>query len=276
MSIGVCLSGALGRMGRAIAALAQDNPGVELICGIELKSGTDPLTGVPIFQATVEAIEGAKGMGADVLLIFVKEPADAVAQAEAAACKGMRVVIGTTGFSSPELGMLKAASAKVALFQAYNFSVGVNVMIEATRMLAALMPGHHIDVLDEHHAGKVDCPRGTAIKLLQAACHARGLDFETAVVYDHPRHREGPRGNDEIGVQWTRAGEIPGNHQATFAGPGEVLRVSHGAINRGVFAAGVLKAVEFTARQEPGVYGMADLLGLPSPDEFLAFLRQRQ
>lgn len=266
----VCLSGARGRMAQAVLDLAKNHHRIEVVSGLEV-SGYSERGMPPVFSA--DQIEHAL-KNVDVLLIFIKPPDAAAAQALLAATLGVQVVIGTTGLTPDHFEVLKdLAAKKVAVFQAFNFSLGVAVMTELVRMAAALLPDHQVDVLDDHHKDKFDSPSGTAVNLLKAVCYARGLDFDNAVTYDQPRHRDAPRGNAEIGVHCVRAGQTVGDHDVTLAGSGEVVTVSHHAINREVFAAGALEAVEFAAKAGPGLYGMRDLVGLPTPDEFLSFLR---
>jgi 4-hydroxy-tetrahydrodipicolinate reductase len=172
------------------------------------------------------------------------------------------VVIGTTGHSKEERAAIEALALSVPLVLSPNFSVGVNALFWLTRKAADLLgEDFDLEVTEMHHRLKKDAPSGTAKKLAEILCEARGLDHAK-----HVRHgREGlvgERNPKEIGVHSIRGGDVVGDHTVTFAGAGERLEVSHKAASRETFALGALRAAQWVVGKPAGLYSMEDVLGL--------------
>ena len=158
--------------------------------------------------------------------------------------------------------MTDAGRERFAIVKAGNFSVGINLLQALTRLAASrLGPGWDIEILESHHRLKVDAPSGTALMLGEAAAEGRGqpLGEILAKPYFGP---DAPRKEGEIGMAVRRGGGIYGEHEVMFASPREVVRLSHMALDRAVFAEGAVQAALWAAGQKPGLYGMDDVLGL--------------
>lgn len=216
----ILISGAGGRMGRAVAAAAQGDRRLRVVGGVGRAASP------PELAAALAA--------ADVVVDF-SLPVPALAVARAAARARRPVVSGTTGFSPAQMAALKALSKKIPVFWSPNMSPGMNLLFELAARAAAALPDYDAAVLDVHHAAKKDAPSGTA-KRLQAA-----LGRPSTVVS-------------------LRVGDVTGDHVLTLAGPGERLELAHRAHSREVFARGALQAAVWTAKRRPGFYGMKDLL----------------
>ena len=239
----VLLVGAKGRMGRAIAAGAEEANAV-IVARLDL--GDD----------LAEEIGGC-----DVVIDFSHPSAtETVNRACLDAAKPL--VIGTTGHSDEERALIEATSKSLPVVLSPNFSVGVNALFWLTRE-AARMLGEDFDleIVETHHRLKKDAPSGTARKLAEILCEARKLEYAKNV-----RHgREGfigERPAGEIGVHSIRAGDVVGDHTVTFGGLGERLELTHKASSRETFAAGALRAARWVVGKSPGLYSMADVLGL--------------
>ena len=154
------------------------------------------------------------------------------------------VVTGTTGLVLPEAPTL-------ALLHAANFSLGVAVLAQLLRTAAASLPGYDIEVVELHHRGKRDAPSGTALRLVDAVRPGVG-----PVVLG----RSGPRAEGEIGVHAVRAGDIVGEHRVFLCGPGERLELAHVATDRGLFAAGAVRAARWIRGRPPGRYTLEDVI----------------
>jgi 4-hydroxy-tetrahydrodipicolinate reductase len=112
-----------------------------------------------------------------------------------------------------------------------------------------------------HHRMKVDAPSGTALKLGEAAAKARGTTLDKDAVF--ARHGEtGERKSGAVGFSVARGGDIVGDHTVYFAGPGERVEITHRASSRATYAQGAMRAAKFLAGRSPGLYDMADVLGL--------------
>ena len=248
----IAVAGALGRMGRTVAAMVEADPDLALAARFDRPDADgDGL----ISQA--EALAAC-----DVVVDFSTAAASADLAAAAAARGGPALVIGSTGFRDAQLAAIARAAQKVAIVRAGNFALGVNVLLGLVRQAAAALPAEafDIEVLEAHHARKVDAPSGTALMLGEAAAEGRGVDLERVA----KRGRDGVTGArpaGEIGFSSIRGGGLVGEHAVIFAGEEELLTLSHSARDRGLFARGALTAARWAAGRPPGEYDMQDVLG---------------
>ena len=160
--------------------------------------------------------------------------------------------------------MLRGAAlgSDIAIVRAGNMSLGVNLLTQITKQVAAALgPDYDIEVVEAHHNRKVDAPSGTALMLGQAAADGRGVDLNE--VSDRGRDGiTGARKQGDIGFAVIRGGGIVGEHDVIFAGPGERIVLRHIADDRGLFARGALRAALWAQGKAPGEYDMLDVLGL--------------
>ena len=175
---------------------------------------------------------------------------------------GVKVVIGTTGFTDAQKTTLQQASQQIAIVMAPNMSVGVNVTLKLLEMAAkALSTGYDIEVIEAHHRHKVDAPSGTALKMGEVLAEALGRDLKDCAVYA----REGVTGERDpssIGFATIRGGDIVGDHTVLFAGTGERIEITHKSSSRATYAQGSLRAVRFLMQQPRGMFDMFDVLAL--------------
>jgi 4-hydroxy-tetrahydrodipicolinate reductase len=185
-----------------------------------------------------------------------------VALAAAAAEAGAIDVIGTTGLADADHAAIDAAAKKVAIVQAGNMSLGVNLLARFVReAAAALDASFDIEIGEMHHRHKVDAPSGTALLFGREAAAGRGIDLATHSV----RVRDGqtgPRREGDIGFSAMRGGTIVGDHSVVFAGDGEIVELTHRAFDRAIFARGAIKAALWARTRPSGRYSMADVLGI--------------
>jgi 4-hydroxy-tetrahydrodipicolinate reductase len=239
----VLLLGAKGRMGQAIAAAAE-KADAEIIAALDLGDDVTKHIG-----------------GCDVVIDFSNPSAtDALCRACREANKP--AVIGTTGHSKKERGLIDEMAKSVGVVFSPNFSVGVNALFWLTRKAAQMLgDDFDIEITEMHHRLKKDAPSGTAKKLAEILCEVRRLDYSKNV-----RHgREGlvgERPGKEIGVHSIRGGDVVGDHTVALAGAGERLELTHKAASRETFALGALRAARWIVGKPPGLYTMADVLGL--------------
>jgi 4-hydroxy-tetrahydrodipicolinate reductase len=178
------------------------------------------------------------------------------------AARGAPLVTGTTGLGGPHAAALQAASARVAVLQAANFSLGVLALQRALRAaLRALPPTWDVEIVERHHRQKADSPSGTALVLAEEVKAARGTASATL---RHGREgRVGPRPAGEVGMHAVRGGTWVGDHTVLMAGEGEWLELRHVAQDRAAFAAGALAAARFVAQAPPGRYTLEHLASDP-------------
>ena len=263
----IAITGVSGRMGRmlvqtidaseqAIVAAALERPDHPWI-GQDL--GAVMGTASRDVQVT-DCIEQAL-KSSDAVIDFTA-PAATITFAAAAAKAGAIHVIGTTGMSAAEIAQLGAPAERAVIVRAGNMSLGVNLLVQLTkRVAAALDDDYDIEVIEAHHNQKVDAPSGTALMLGQAAAEGRGVSLDD--VSDRGRDGiTGARKKGDIGFVAVRGGDIIGEHDVMFAAAGERITLRHVASDRSVFARGALKAALWARGRAPGAYDMLDVLGL--------------
>jgi len=197
----------------------------------------------------------------DVVIDFTG-PASCLANLDQVVKTSKAMVIGTTGFSNPELTRLKTFAAKIPCVFSPNMSIGINVLVNTIGKIAkALGETYNIEIIEAHHNKKKDAPSGTALKLAEVLADGMGWSLQEVGVY--ARHGiTGERKTKEIGMQTIRAGDIVGDHTILFGGPGERIEITHRAHTRDTFARGALRAAQWVVQQPPGLYSMSNVLGL--------------
>ena len=246
----VILTGAAGRMGKAIMALAETDDRVSVIAAVDVA----PIQcGVPCYHGIGEV---PTDIGADVIVDFSHHTAvqGILDYAKSAGCAA---VICTTGHTEEELKLIADASAEVAVFRSGNMSLGINLLMALVKKAAAALGGYDIEIIEKHHNQKLDAPSGTAIMLADAA--KEGVDYEASLVYDRHSVRA-KREKTEIGMHSIRGGTIVGEHEVIFAGHDEIVTLSHSARSREVFARGALSAAAFMKGKTAGAYSMSDVI----------------
>lgn len=197
----------------------------------------------------------------DAILDFTT-PASTVEFAGLAANARIVHVIGTTGLSAADEAAIAAAARHATIVKAGNMSLGVNLLVALTRKVAAALDADFdIELVEMHHRHKVDAPSGTALMLARAAADGRAADLEKVAVRTRDGHT-GERRRGDIGMQSLRGGSVVGDHTVIFAGEGERIELTHIATDRGIFARGAVKAALWGRGRGPGLFSMADVLGV--------------
>ncbi|MFN7054472.1 4-hydroxy-tetrahydrodipicolinate reductase [Hyphomonas sp.] len=263
----LAIAGVAGRMGRQLAAAAIDR-GLTIAGATEMPSAIGFADDIgllagrrPIGCAPVERVAAAAASAA-AWIDFTRPPATLAALDALKETPVRAVIIGTTGFSAGEERAIAAAAGDFAIVRSGNFSIGVNLLEALTRMAAGrLGEGWDIEILETHHRMKADAPSGTALMLGEAAAAGRGAPLASlrAAPYDGPDARREP---GRIGFAVRRAGGVIGEHEVAFGSEKELIRLSHTALDRSVFADGAIHAALWAVRQKPGLYSMNDVLGL--------------
>lgn len=263
--IRIAISGAAGRMGRTLAALAAADEALEVVGGIDrvnLPPGEAQALGYPRIRAMESAGDALRP--ADVVLDF-SAPAglSALLELHGDALAGKALVVGTTGLAEEQRARLEAAAQRSAVLVAANFSIGVNLLLSlAERVARALAAGEYdVEIVETHHRHKADAPSGTALALGEAVAAGRGGALE-ALRRDGRSGRTGERPPGEIGFHAVRGGQVAGEHRVLFLGGRERIELAHAATERTVFAEGALAAARWIAGRPPGRYEMREVLGV--------------
>jgi len=264
--IKVVIAGASGRMGHALLEGIFADSELQLHGALEHaespRIGRDAgeafgrVTGVGISADVPTVLHGA-----DVLIDFTR-PEPSMAYLAACERAGVKLVLGTTGFSPEQKKLIETTAQKIAIVFAPNMSVGVTLLINLVQAAAkVLADGYDVEIIEAHHRHKVDAPSGTALRLGEAVAEALGRDLQSCAVYG----REGVTGERDantIGFATVRGGDVVGDHTVLFAGIGERVELTHKASSRATFALGALRAAKYLADRKTGLYDMQDVLAL--------------
>ncbi|MGI9422134.1 MAG: 4-hydroxy-tetrahydrodipicolinate reductase [Hyphomicrobiaceae bacterium] len=263
----IAVMGVAGRMGQELVRTVTATSGCHVIGGLEPD-------GAPSVGKDVGAVAGLENLGiavtsdlpaliakADAILDFTV-PAASVSFARHAADAGIVHVLGTTGLSEEDEAEIRTAATRATVVKAGNMSLGVNLLTELTRKVAAALDeDFDIEVVEMHHRHKVDAPSGTALMLGQAAAEGRKIALKDRSV----RVRDGITGErqrGDIGFASLRGGNVAGEHSVIFAADDERIEITHRATDRRIFARGGVKAALWARDKAPGLYSMIDVLGL--------------
>jgi 4-hydroxy-tetrahydrodipicolinate reductase len=263
----VVVAGAGGRMGRMLIHAIAASKGLTLSGAVDAPDsaviGRDAgelaglgANGIKIVGDPAPLLQAADG------LIEFTTPAATLALAELTAAAGIVHVIGTTGHSAEEEAAIGQAAKRAIIVKSGNMSLGVNLLAALVKRVAkALDEDYDIEIVEMHHNKKIDAPSGTALMLGHAAADGRGVDLAKRSV----RGRDGVTGArraGDIGFASLRGGTVVGEHAVIFAGPAERVELAHRAEDRMIFARGALHAALWARGKKPGLYTMADVLGL--------------
>jgi len=261
------VAGAGGRMGRALIRAISETEGAVVSGALEAPTsellGKDAgvLAGLPESGVKLSADLWSLSKDADGILDFTV-PAATIANVAIAAERGLVHVIGTTGLSASDNAVIKSVTSQAIVVQSFNMSLGVNLLAALVKRVArSLGDSFDIEIVEMHHRAKIDAPSGTALLLGEAAAEGRNV-----VLAEHSaRGRDGVTGArrpGDIGFASLRGGTVTGDHSVIFAGAMERITLSHHAEDRMMFAQGAIKAALWARQQKPGLYSMADVLGL--------------
>ncbi|WP_170772800.1 4-hydroxy-tetrahydrodipicolinate reductase [Ruegeria lacuscaerulensis] len=264
---GIVITGASGRMGQMLIKTVSESDQARLVGVVERADhdwiGQDvgtamggPALGVTVTDDPLEAFAQAQAV-----IDFTAPEATLEFAALAAQARCVHV-IGTTGMTDEQIAALEPAARHAVIVRAGNMSLGVNLLVQLTKKVAAALDeDFDIEVIEGHHHHKVDAPSGTALMLGEAAAEGRGVNL--ADVSDRARDGiTGARKRGDIGFHAIRGGDIVGEHDVLFAAPGERIVLRHLATDRVIFARGALKAALWGQGKAPGQYDMVDVLGL--------------
>lgn len=249
----ILVSGCGGRLGSAIVSRIAESADSRIIAGIDVMAqSVAPRYDFPVYASIDECAETPD------VIIDCSHHTAAIPLLTYAKAKHIPAVIATTGHTEEEIAAIKEAAGVIPVMYSRNMSLGINLLVDLVkRATATLGLDYNIEIVEQHHNKKLDAPSGTALMLADAA---KSVREDSEYVYDrHTVRRE--RGESEIGIHSVRGGTIVGEHEVIFAGPDEVIRLSHSAYSRDVFATGAVRAALYLAGvKNPGLYSMADMI----------------
>ncbi len=265
--IRIAITGAGGRMGKALIEAILLTEGAQLTAAIERPEsslvGVDAgeLAGVGKNGVVVAASLASVSSQFDVLIDF-SVPEATAANAQFCAAHQKKMVIGTTGLNQEQTAQIVTAGNTSAICMASNFSTGVNLCFKLAELAAKVLGDEtDIEIIEAHHRHKVDAPSGTALSLGESVAKAVGRTLADVAVYGR-EGQTGARNPETIGFATVRGGDIVGDHTVLFAGEGERVEITHKASSRLSFARGAVRAAKWLEQKDNGLFDMQDVLGL--------------
>ncbi|MCI0498526.1 MAG: 4-hydroxy-tetrahydrodipicolinate reductase [Planctomycetales bacterium] len=264
MKPALVINGAAGRMGKRLIALAHEQKEFDIVGTVEYDCHPDLGKDAGILAGT-EAINvplsASLPDSADVMIDF-SLPQAADSSIDYCTKNSVALVLGTTGLSTAQTAKLKEAAQKIAIVQATNMSLGMNLLFATVGKIAkALGQDYDIEIVEQHHRFKKDAPSGSALSLAESICKETGLDYPSCLTHGR-QGKDALRRQGTIGIHAVRAGDIVGRHSIIYSTQGETVTIEHSAHSRDTFARGALRAAAWLVTRKPGLYDMLDVLGL--------------
>lgn len=249
----ICISGALGYMGRSLKELIAGKANCQLVCGVDARAEKKMAEqDIPIYSSFDEIQKKP-----DVIIDF-SSPSGTSAMLTYCENTQTPCVVCTTGLDDLLLDRMKRLATRTAVFHSANMSLGVNLVMELAQIAAGVLgDDFDIEIIEKHHNRKLDAPSGTALMIADAINRTENGKFD--YIYDRHATRKA-RSHNEIGMHAVRGGNIVGEHEILFCGQNETISITHSAASREVFAEGAVNAAVFLTCQAPGFYCMQDLL----------------
>lgn len=263
--VGVC--GAAGRMGKTILEVCNEIDNVEIAAAIEYKGssmiGLDAGEQAGIGKIGVEITDDIAKVSdqIDVLIDFTIA-SSLTENLEKCHAAGKCMVIGTTGLDDEQKELINKMAKDIAIVFAPNMSIGVNLCLKLLEMAAQVIGEESdIEIIEAHHRHKKDAPSGTALRMGEVIADTLGRNLKECAVYGR-EGVTGERDKNTIGFATIRAGDIVGEHTVMFASAGERVEITHKATSRKTFASGAVRAAQWLAEKDKGIFDMQDVLGI--------------
>jgi len=253
--IKITITGALGRMGKALVQRLSKKKGLKLFSLTDVKSNKI-VNGIKIQKNNLDAFKKT-----DVIIDF-SSPKASIEVLKYAKKFKKKVVIGTTGFTQKQNNLIKNYSKKIAIFKSGNMSLGINLLEYIVNILSKKISGdYHIGISDDHHKNKVDYPSGTALMLANAVSKGKNKNLES-MKGKFFLNKKGSLQKNKVNFFIKRKGNTVGKHSVIFNNKIENIELKHTAFSRELFADGALNAAIWISKKSKGLFNMQDMFGL--------------
>jgi len=253
--IKITITGALGRMGKALVQRLSKKKGLKLFSLTDVKSNKI-VNGIKIQKNNLDAFKKT-----DVIIDF-SSPKASIEILKYAKKFKKKVVIGTTGFTQNQNNLIKNYSKKIAIFKSGNMSLGINLLEYIVNILSKKISGdYHIGISDDHHKNKVDYPSGTALMLANAVSKGKNKNLES-MKGKFFLNKKGSLQKNKVNFFIKRKGNTVGKHSVIFDNKIENIELKHTAFSRELFADGALNAAIWISKKSKGLFNMQDMFGL--------------
>ena len=252
--INLAISGCLGRMGQQLIKSSKSHNDFKLISLTENRLINKKIAGIKLDLNTDQAFDKA-----DIIIDFTV-PKCTLDILKIATKLKKRVIIGTTGFTQKEEGLIKKYSKQIPILKAGNMSLGVNLLMYLTEMVSkSLNDSYMSKIFEVHHKHKKDYPSGTALMLGKGIADGKNKNFYNLIGKKFLNKKSFPYGK-KINFNSIRKGEIIGEHEVLFSNGKEIIKLNHEAFDRALYSDGALTAAKWLISKKPGLYSMRDLL----------------
>jgi 4-hydroxy-tetrahydrodipicolinate reductase len=253
--IKITITGALGRMGKALVQRLSKKKKLKLFSLTDVKSNKI-INGIKIQKNNLDAFKKT-----DVIIDF-SSPKASIEILKYAKKFKKKVVIGTTGFTQKQNNLIKNYSKKIAIFKSGNMSLGINLLEYIVNILSKKISGdYHIGISDDHHKNKVDYPSGTALMLANAVSKGKNKNLES-MKGKFFLNKKGSLQKNKVNFFIKRKGNTVGKHSVIFDNKIENIELKHTAFSRELFADGALNAAIWISKKSKGLFNMQDMFGL--------------
>ncbi|MGE5397905.1 MAG: 4-hydroxy-tetrahydrodipicolinate reductase [Chitinophagales bacterium] len=263
-TIGVLVTGILGKMGIETARAIKNSSGMMLIGGVDVRSQGQLLSSITGDDSDKQIIEdnldtSLETKKPDVVVDFTN-PQAVFSNARTTLRHGLHCVIGATGLSDKELGILEELALKnqVGVAVIPNFAIGAVVMMKLAQEAARYLSD--VEIIELHHDGKIDAPSGTAIKTAEMI-HQIREETNPGVKSEYEQY-PGARGSkiNNIRVHSVRLPGLVAHQEVLFGGTGQTLTIRHDAFNRECFMPGVILTIRKIVTIQGLIYGLENLI----------------
>jgi len=252
--INLGISGCMGRMGQQLIKSIKKEKFFRLTTLTENKIINKKLSGVEIELNNEKAFRKS-----DVIIDFTI-PKCTLEILKIATKLKKKVIIGTTGFTQQEEGIIKKYSKKITILKAGNMSLGINLLMYLTEIASKSLSNNYLSkVFEVHHKHKKDHPSGTALMLGKGIAEGKNKDIYTLIGKKFLNRKNFPYGK-KINFNSLRKGEIIGEHEVKFSSGKEIITLNHEAFDRALYSEGALTAAKWLINKKPGLYSMRNVL----------------
>ena len=252
--INLAITGCMGRMGQQLIKSSKKNKNFKLVLLTENKIVNKKIGGIKIDLNNIEAFKRTN------VIIDFTIPKCTLEVLKIASKLKKKVVIGTTGFTKKEEGLIKKFSQKIPILKAGNMSLGVNLIMYLTEIASKSLGNNFLSkVYEVHHKHKVDYPSGTALMLGKGIADGKDKNFYNLIGKKYLNKKSFPY-SKKINFNSIRRGKIIGEHEVRFSSGKEIIRLNHESFDRALYSEGALTAAKWLMSKKPGLYTMRDLL----------------
>jgi len=252
--INLGISGCLGKMGQQLVKSSKKNKNFKIITLTENKIIHKKINGFKIDLNTERAFKDV-----DVIIDFTI-PKCTLEVLKIASKIKKKIVIGTTGFTPKEEGLIKKYSKKITILKAGNMSLGINLLMYLTEIASKSLNDDFLSkVYEVHHKHKKDHPSGTALMLGKGIAEGKNKDLNKLIGKKFLNKKTFPYAK-KINFNSLRKGEVIGEHEVRFSSGKEIITLNHEAFDRALYSDGALTAAKWLINKKAGLYSMRDVL----------------